>query len=85
MEQISFFLERYKELGLDSDLVKKLFIETVRKNLTTVLLPEDVNVRGDTVYVRAHPALKSELYIKRASLLSELSLVLGPTKISSVR
>lgn len=85
MEQISFFLERFKTLGLDSSLVKEAFIETVRKNLKITLSKEDVEVRDGTVYVKAHPALKSELRIKRQALLAELSSILGPTKIVDLR
>jgi len=85
MEQISFFLERFKTLGLDSSLLKQVFIDTVRKNLNVTLLKEDVQVRDGVVSVKAHPALKSELRIKRKDILEELSGILGPTKIINVR
>ena len=85
MEQISFFLEKFKTLGLDSALMKQIFIETVQKNLKTTLSKEDIEIRDGTVYVKAHPALKSELRIKQQALLEELSSILGPTKIINLR
>jgi hypothetical protein len=85
MEKISFFLERFKALGLDSSLLKQVFIDTVKKNLNVTLAKEDVQIRDGVVSVKAHPALKSELRIKRQALLEELSSLLGPTKIINVR
>ncbi len=85
MEQISFFLEKFKSLGLESVAVKRLFIEQVEKVLHVKLQADDVVVKSDVVYVKAHPTLKSELYLKRTLLAEELSKVLGAVKISSIR
>ena len=85
MEQISFFLERFKSLGLDSSLLKQVFIETVQKTLKVTLSKEDVQIRDGVVSVKAHPAFKSELRIKRKEILEDLSGILGPTKIINVR
>ena len=73
MEKISFFLEKFKTLGLDRNLATGAFIETVFKVLGVKLPPESVTLKEDTFFVRAHPALKSELYLKREAILSELS------------
>lgn len=73
MEKISFFLKKFKTLGLDQELAKQAFIETVLKVLGVRLPPELVTLKGDTFYVKAHPTLKSELYLKREAVLLELS------------
>lgn len=77
MKEISFFLEKFKTLGLDSALIKRAFVETVEKLLHVALKPSDVEVRGETVYVKAHPILKSELFIKREEIIAELAKVFG--------
>ncbi len=85
MEQISFFLEKFKTLGLESTLVKEVFIGEVEKILHAKLNAEDVKIRDGVLYVKAHPALKSELYMKRELFISELSKILGPMKVTGLR
>lgn len=85
MEQISFFLEKFKTLGLENVAIKQAFIEQIKSVFHTTLASNDVTVKDGTVYVRAHPTLKSELYIKRELLLTKLSSILGPTKITNLR
>ncbi|MDO8590633.1 MAG: hypothetical protein Q7R65_01500 [bacterium] len=85
MEQISFFLEKFKTLGLDSALIKKVFIEEVEKILNTKISSDDIKIKEGILYVKAHPALKSELFIKRQLFIDELSKVLGPIKVTGLR
>lgn len=77
MEQISFFLEKFKTLGLEGALSKQVFIEAVEKVLAVRLPADSVELRQDTFFVKAHPTLKSELYLKRETILVELAKVLG--------
>ncbi len=77
MEKISFFLEKFKTLGLEGVLAKRVFIEAVAKALGVTLLPNSVELRQGTFFVKAGPALKSELYMKREIILAELAKVLG--------
>ncbi len=85
MEKISFFLEKFKSLGLGDIAVKKIFSELVEKHLNLKLELADIVIREGVLYVKASPALKSELFIKRQFFLKELSNNLGPTKISGLR
>lgn len=85
MEKISFFLEKFKTLGLEGVLSKQVFIETVEKVLGTKLVPSSVEFRQDTFFVRAEPALKSELYLKRQTILFELEKVLGSKGDKKIR
>jgi len=85
MQQISFFLEKFKTLGMDSILTKKVFTDTVEKILNTKLPSDTIRIKDGTIFVKAHPSLKSELYIKREILLAELSKTLGPTKVTGLR
>ncbi|MEK7574816.1 MAG: hypothetical protein AAB511_01135 [Patescibacteria group bacterium] len=85
MQQITFFLEKFKSLGLETVAVKTVFVETVEKILNTKLPLESVTLKDGVISVKAHPVLKSELYMKRSILVSELSKILGPTKITNLR
>ncbi|KKT45122.1 MAG: hypothetical protein UW34_C0005G0008 [Parcubacteria group bacterium GW2011_GWA2_44_15] len=77
MKEISFFLEKFKSLGLEGALSKQVFIETVEKILSVKLPPSSVELRQETFFVKAHPTLKSELYLKREAILVEFAKTLG--------
>lgn len=85
MQQISFYLEKFKAFGLDSVLVKRVFIETVRRVIGVEISPDALVIRENTLYVKAYPALKSEIYIKHEELVGELGKLLGPTKLTKLR
>lgn len=85
MEQIAFFLEKFKTLGLEGALSKQVFIEAVQKVLLVTLPASSVEFRQNTFFVKARPALKSELYVKREAILSELAKVLGPKADKTIR
>ncbi|MES2087941.1 MAG: hypothetical protein V4467_03020 [Patescibacteria group bacterium] len=85
MEKISFFLEKFKTLGLGDILTKRLFAEQVEKVLNIKLNKDDVSLRDGVIYVKAHPVLKSELYMKKQLVIDELSKVLGSVKITGLR
>lgn len=85
MEQISFFLKKFKTLGLSSVIAKSAFIEAVEKVLKTKLPFESVELKEETFFVKAHPALKSELYLKREIVLTELSKTLGSLGSKKIR
>ena len=85
MEKISFFLEKFKSVGLETVALKQTFIEQVEKVLHTKLPPENVTIKDGVLFVRAEPALKSELYLKRELLVSELAKIFGATKVTGLR
>lgn len=85
MEQISFFLEKFKSLGLEGALSKQVFIETVEKVLAIKLSSDSVELRQGTFFVKAHPTLKSELYLKREIILTELGNTLGSKSQKNIR
>ena len=85
MEKISFFLEKFKTLGLESVAIKQVFIEQVEKILHTKLKSEAVQIKDGVLHIKAHPVLKSELYLKRQIFIDEVSKILGPMKVTGLR
>jgi len=85
MQQVSFFLEKFKSLGLENALSKQVFIEVVERVLRVKLLSESVELRQDTFFVKAPPTLKSELYVKHEVILAELAKTLGSKVEKKIR
>jgi len=82
MEQISFFLAKFKNLGLDDALAREAFIEIINKTLGVKLDQKSVRLKDGTFFVSAHPGIKSELFLKREKILESLSKTLGEKKRS---
>ena len=76
MEQISFFLAKFKNLGLQEAETKHAFVIAVEHAVGVALPLESITISNGTFFVTAHPALKSELYIKRTAILQELETTL---------
>ena len=85
MEQVSFFLEKFKSLGLNSLIAKSVFIEAVEKILKVKISAENIELKNDTFFVKAHPTLKSELYMKREVILNEVYKNLGFEQSKKIR
>lgn len=86
MEQISFFLEKFKSLGGKSIIARQVFIDTVKKIAKADVLPENVEFRSGTFYIRGiSSALKSELYLKKEKIAEEMLKNLGGLKSPSIR
>jgi hypothetical protein len=85
MEQISFFLAKFKNLGLGDAVAKAAFTEVVEKVLGVKLGPESVKLKDGTFFVSADSVVKSELFLKRSKILTELASFLGSVKKHDVR
>ena len=85
MEQISFFLEKFKSLGLGDIAAKTALVESVEKILKVKIPVSSVTLRNGIFFVSAHPALKSELYLGREAILVELEKTLGSECKKSIR
>ena len=85
MQQVSFFLEKFKTLGADSVSVKEAFIKSAQKIFNIKIELSDIQIKNGTIYIKAHPALKSEIFLKREALLRELTDILGTMKVTALR
>lgn len=84
MNQISFFLEKFKNIELQGVLVREALILAVKEECG-ILLPESaVSLKNGTLIVRAHPAAKSELFMKKERILARVERILGK-KIHNLR
>ena len=86
MQEISFYLEKFKNISPPHDAVKKAVARAIERLFGEVLHSEHISVRNNTVYITTHPALKSELYIRKGEVLQEIEQALiGSDLIKEVR
>jgi hypothetical protein len=86
MNTISSFLEKFKFLLRSSVVQKELAAEIVSKIINVQIKTEDIDIKGNTLYVKTpHSALKSEIFLKKTSIVSALKGQLGTTIITDIR
>lgn len=73
MEQIAFYLQKFKNLPPSPQAIRKSVAEAILE-CVGVAVPDDIiEVRNGTVFVRATGPLKSELFIKKTDILMRIN------------
>ena len=65
LNNIGDFLKRFKNLEPDDAYIKDAVISVVAELFNEKLERNEIDVQKGTIYLRAHPALKSEIHIKK--------------------
>jgi hypothetical protein len=89
MRQISEFLNKFKNLGLEEKMSKEVIVESV----STILGPgfiaqNDISIRQDVALIKVGGPLKSELILRKEEILSiarEKSATVFKFKIKDLR
>ncbi len=85
MEQISFFFNKFKLIGLKSVLAKQALVKAVEEIVRADISEESVEFRSGTFYLKnITPALKSELFLKKEKINEKLLKILGGVKPPSI-
>lgn len=69
LNNIGKFLKRFKGLESSDTYIKKALISVIEELFNEKIDKKDISIQKGTIYLRAHPALKSEIYIKKAKTL----------------
>jgi hypothetical protein len=85
VQEIQFFLEKYKKLAPPDDTVRSEFVRVAEKLIGVQIPKKDVSVRNGTLYVKASPALKSELFMRRRIITKEMELLLAKKTPNDIR
>ena len=65
MNNIGDFLKRFRNIEPSDAYIKDAFIAVVKELFNEEIKREEMEVQKGTIYLRVHPALKSEVYIKK--------------------
>jgi hypothetical protein len=85
MFNIASYLERFKNFGVKETEFKEWVLVCVKEETGRDILINDVRVQGDSVFIKATPMLKSELFMKKGSLLDKINLKNHKTPIKNIR
>jgi hypothetical protein len=73
MLTLANFLDKFKNIGIKEAEFKKCVILCIKSDFNKEILPKDVSVRLGVLYIKANPALKNELFMKKSSFLQKIN------------
>jgi hypothetical protein len=85
MFNIVSYLERFKNFGVKETEFKEWILACVKEETGRDVSKNDVRVQGDSIFIKANPMLKSELFMKKGSLLGKINLKNSKTTIKDIR
>lgn len=72
MDSIKLFLTKFKDYIPPELVVKKLVQEVVARQTGVKLATSDIQLTNYTIYLKASPAAKSEIFLKQEAIMAEL-------------
>lgn len=85
MQGISIFLEKFKNLTIPDETVRKAFVEAFKVETGTDVPLSDTRVKNGVLYVELSPGAKSEMIIKKRAILARIYEVCDPKKLGDIK
>ena len=73
MKGIGSFLSKFRHLTPPNQFIKKECISVIKDMFNIEIKEENMSVRNNIIYINTSSTVKSELFIRKESLLRELS------------
>lgn len=84
-QKISSFLDKFKNLAVSRDEIKKEVVEVILKT-TNITIPQDhITIDRENIFIESTPAVKATIFTKKEIILSELKKNLGKKAPLSIR
>ena len=74
MNSIKLFLSKFRYLTFSNQLIKKEFTLVIKEILNIEIKKENISVKNNIIYINTYSVIKSVVFIKKESLLKELSV-----------
>lgn len=82
--RIGDFLDKFKNLEPSDKFIKDAFVAVIKELFDEEITENELEIQNQTIYLRVHPALKSEIYIKKARTLELLHKKLNKNLIKNI-
>lgn len=69
MEPLALYLKKFKKFAPPDGAARQAVIDCIKELVGETLTLESVQVRSGTVFIAAHPAIKTELFLRKEELL----------------
>ncbi len=85
MNSLSHFLDRFKAILLAPGALKKPIIEVISRCARIDLKETDIEVKEGIIYIKAHPLIKNEIFMRKGRILHEVEVLLGKKSLHDIR
>jgi hypothetical protein len=85
MFNISNYLEKFKNILGSEEILRSYVCDSVFKNLSVKIDPKNIEIKNGVAYIKAKPAVKCEIFIKKGAILSEIATCTGKKNIIDLR
>lgn len=85
MELVKFFLQKFSNLTLPDDTLKRLFIDIVVKTCGIELDRSQIVFRRGELLVTTSPIVKSELFLRKNQIMKQLEIELSVKAPKNIR
>lgn len=80
MENISIYLEKFKNYGFEKIKIKEVVISVFKDNLGVVLDRKDIDFNGENIRINLSGSKRSEFFINKNLIQKEVVKRLGSDK-----
>lgn len=77
MEQISFYLKKFENIGFNEGVYKRELIKIIKNKCNICLKEEDIQIINDKLIVKKIGSEKTEIWLKGREIEKELNEVVG--------
>ncbi len=85
MQKITNFLQRFKGIALPNERERTAILTVIKKEVGIDLNLKDITVRNSIAYIKATGIARSEIFLNKRKILSELEKVILPGKVIEIR
>ena len=77
MKKAKDLLVRWEQVVPDSFFLRSVLPAIVKKRTRAEIEPSSISVKNQTVFIKASPLIKTEIFIKKSAILEDLTKEMG--------
>lgn len=85
MNNLGEYLEKFKKFLSGPKLQREEVLKAIKKVAGIELAEGDIEIKEGTVYVASSPAVRNELFMRKANILAELGISLDSKAPRNIR
>ncbi len=70
---LSNYLNKFKNLSSNEYILKGDLVDILKKELNIKIDKENIKIKKGCAYIKAHPAIRNEIFLKKEELLEKIS------------
>jgi len=85
LDQISGYLSKYKRITPPDEHIRKMTAEIIERECGFDVRPQSIRVHGNTIFIKAEPLLRTEIFLKKEKILEKLNELHRESRIKYIQ